>query len=418
MIPEIVEQHAAEAAFLWCLRDAATDQPHLRLRNLADLEQRVEAHLDGLRVAGDAGVEIARAQVERQPGMGELFTLATLELEHRDELGLERILTVAEQVPESRRGLFGAVGWVAPRTLRGGAMAWLDSPVSFRRLLGVVACSLHRADPGSRMHDLLQDEPLVRARALRLAGELRRVDLNPRIHPELTTEDDTCRFWAAWSAALLGNRILAIPVLQAFALADGPFKWRALDLVIRAMDKPSVVAWLRALGNDPANARLIVVAAGVHGDPVVVPWLIDKMRVAPLARIAGESFSMISGVDLVEQDMWCQAPQESPPRPSDDPLDENVAMDADEQLPWPDPDKVEAWWQKNERRFAQDTRYLVGHPLSQASGDQVLQTGYQRQRRAAAYELALSDPGAHLWNWRARSYRQVRLLPAARRPPG
>src|SRR5437899_13110792 len=99
IIPEIVEQHAEEASFLWCLRNAATDQPHYTLRHLADLEERVSAHLDGLRVAGGAGFEIAWEQLQKQPAMGELFTVATLALESRDEAKIERLLTFAESLP-------------------------------------------------------------------------------------------------------------------------------------------------------------------------------------------------------------------------------------------------------------------------------------------------------------------------------
>jgi hypothetical protein len=55
VIPTIIEQHAEEAAFLWLLRDAAVRAPHYSLKNLADLDNRVEAHLDGLRIAGLEG---------------------------------------------------------------------------------------------------------------------------------------------------------------------------------------------------------------------------------------------------------------------------------------------------------------------------------------------------------------------------
>src|SRR4030095_1130335 len=46
IIPDVVEQHAEEAAFLWNLRDAATEEPHYALRHLAALEERIEAHID------------------------------------------------------------------------------------------------------------------------------------------------------------------------------------------------------------------------------------------------------------------------------------------------------------------------------------------------------------------------------------
>ena len=59
IIAEIVSQHVEESAFLWLLRSNAIHQPHYGLKALAKLDNRVEAHLDGLRVAGgfhDAGL--------------------------------------------------------------------------------------------------------------------------------------------------------------------------------------------------------------------------------------------------------------------------------------------------------------------------------------------------------------------------
>src|SRR5687767_13433 len=77
----IVEQHAEEASFLWLLRDVAVDAPHYAIRHLARLEERIEAHLEGLRIAGSIGFEISMAQLDRFHEAGELFTAATLALE-------------------------------------------------------------------------------------------------------------------------------------------------------------------------------------------------------------------------------------------------------------------------------------------------------------------------------------------------
>ena len=411
VIRGIVQRHAEEAAFLWSQRDAATDQPHYALRHLALLEERVEAQLDGLRVAGEAGVEAAWANLDQLQGAGELFAVATLALESRTETMIESVLQFAEAVPESRRGLFGALGWAAPETLRGRVVNWLDAPVPFRRLLGVVACSLHRADPGARMVKLLGDDPVVRARALRLAGELGRIDLRQHI-ATASSDDEACRFWAAWSAGLLADRPSAIPVLQAHAVGGGPFKWRALDLVVRLMNREAAIGWLRDLGSDPANARLVVIAAGILGDPVVVPWLIERMRDPELARIAGESFSTITARDLSEDGLDGSAPEGFTAGPNDDPASENVAIDPDENLQWPDPAKVQGWWQQEAGRFAQSVRHLRGLPLTAQACSATLRDGYQRQRRAAAYERALSSPGLHLWNWREKSRVQAGWLHA------
>jgi len=42
IIEDIVSQHAEEAAFLWLLRDGAVRAPHYNLKDLADLEERVD----------------------------------------------------------------------------------------------------------------------------------------------------------------------------------------------------------------------------------------------------------------------------------------------------------------------------------------------------------------------------------------
>ena len=60
VIESIINQHAEEASFLWLLRNEAVHQPHYDLNDLAELDDRVKAHIDGLRIAGDKGWEICK----------------------------------------------------------------------------------------------------------------------------------------------------------------------------------------------------------------------------------------------------------------------------------------------------------------------------------------------------------------------
>ena len=55
IIARIISQHAEEAAFLWLLRRTAVVAPHFNLSDLAKLDNRIEAQLDGVRIAGDVG---------------------------------------------------------------------------------------------------------------------------------------------------------------------------------------------------------------------------------------------------------------------------------------------------------------------------------------------------------------------------
>ncbi|HZX47842.1 MAG TPA: hypothetical protein VFF47_01335 [Nitrospirota bacterium] len=63
IIPDIITQHAEEVAFLWLLRERAVYAPHYSLKDLAKLDDRVEAHLDGLSIVGDAGWEICKGEL-------------------------------------------------------------------------------------------------------------------------------------------------------------------------------------------------------------------------------------------------------------------------------------------------------------------------------------------------------------------
>src|SRR5918996_2069321 len=348
IIPHIVEQHAEEAAFLWLLRDAAVDAPHYDLKDLARLDERVEAHIDGLRVAGEPGWEIALAQLDQHQEAGELFATGVLALESQDPTRIDGVAALAEAVPEATRGLISALGWLRPESLRGIVKSFLDDASPLRRMLGLAACSVHRVDPHSYLGRLLRDDaPIVRARALRLIGELGRPDLNQELRDTLRDPDEVCRFWAAWSAGLVDERGPAIPILKQHAEGDGPFKWRALDLVLRIMPQPEAMAWLRGLNSDPQHPRLAVTACGILGDPTFVPWLIGRMEIPDLARPAGESFSMITGVDLAYDDLERDAPAGFEAGPTDNPADDNVALDLDEDLPWPDPVLLQKWWQDN-----------------------------------------------------------------------
>ncbi len=168
--------------------------------------------------------------------------------------------------------------------------------------------------------------------------------------------------------------------------------------------------FIKALAQLPARLPEAIAACGVSGDPLYVPWLIRHMPIPALARKAGEAFSMITGADLANDGLVGKAPDDFETEPTEDPGDENVALDPDKNLEWPDPERVRSWWENRAASFRQGTRYLCGRPISDEHCRYVLKEGYQRQRIAAAYELALLNPDAPLFEWRAPGFRQRKAL--------
>ncbi|MDH5172381.1 MAG: hypothetical protein OEW92_08185, partial [Gammaproteobacteria bacterium] len=84
----------------------------------------------------------------------------------------------------------------------------------------------------------------------------------------------------------------------------------------------------------------------------------------------------------------------------------DVALDVDEDLPWPDPQRVAAWWQANRHALVPGRRYLCGHEITLRHCDGVLGRGNQRQRQAAALEQLRLRPGRPLFEVRAPGFRQ------------
>lgn len=164
------------------------------------------------------------------------------------------------------------------------------------------------------------------------------------------------------------------------------------------------------LSKNRNSSRTVHICAGAIGDPALIPWLMDYMSVQDMARVAGESFTMITGVDIAYEDFEGDWPEEFETGPSENPEDDDVEMDPDEDLPWPDPELIHEWWGKNKNNFQNGTRYLCGKQISKEQCLHVLRYGYQRQQAAAASILAMMNPGKPLFEVSAPGFRQQRLL--------
>jgi uncharacterized protein (TIGR02270 family) len=409
-IPTVVRQHVEETAILRHIRSVLVRAPHVKLHHLRRLDDRLAAHLDGIAVAGDFGSRLCDEALET-PGKGEVFAVAVRAIEDKDVQRLDRLFALVAAVPESQPGLLSAFGWVSAQQLQGTIRDLLVSGDPLRRHAGIATCALHRVNPGGALGAAVGDADLALcARALRTVGECSRRDLLSACLAAAAGEEPTTRFWAAWSGALLGDQQKCVEVLTGFAEAPSPIRDRAVRLVLEVIDLPRAHELLKRIAHDPANERLLIQGAGIVGDPHYVPWLIKQMADLKLTRLAGESFSLITGLDLVYLDLERKPPEGVDLGPTDNPEDEDVGMDPDDSLPWPDPEKIQKWWDAHHQEFQPGVRYFMGKPPTWEHCLDVLKNGYQRQRIAAAEYLSLLRPGTPLFNTSAPAWRQKRLL--------
>ena len=177
IIKPIVEQHAEEAAFLWLLRNAAVHEPHYSLKDLAELDNRLEAHLDGLRIAGEAAWEICQKALSiEEPG--EVFVAALFVFEGDNGQRVDAVISIAEKSPDTWQALVSAIAWLSNEHYQRWERAMWNAHAPAYQRLALARCTAHRQNPGPYLAQSLDDsDPIYKAQALRAVGELKRFDL-------------------------------------------------------------------------------------------------------------------------------------------------------------------------------------------------------------------------------------------------
>ena len=415
---------ASEAAFLWESRSFVARSSAVTFEALARIDDRLSTLLRSL----SKRTGLAERLLLDEPAafrIGHAFVTAAVALQSGAADVFEELVKRLESDVELHAALASALAWPAYADVRGYVERLLESPASSAVQLGIVAAVAHRASAGPSLGRALDSEdPLLRSAALEAVGRLGAVKLLPRVSVALDDEDDRCRFWSAWSAVRLGDGA-GIPVLGRFAADGGPFAAAACEMALRALKPDQAVRTHARLLSVTNNPRLGVLAAGIIGDPSLAGWLFEQMGVPTLARCAGAAFCLMTGRDLRRDDLDAAPPQDRevpkllPPEPmdsgdADEPASASleddslaVAVDADDELAWPDTVRLNDWWNANRHAFVPGVRHLAGKPIQQSALAQVMRSGTQLQRAAAATELALLSPDAAVLDVKAPAHWQI-----------
>jgi uncharacterized protein (TIGR02270 family) len=288
---EVVRQHAELVAFLWAQRDSwsAEDPPDAKV--IAQIDERLETNLDGLRIAGTATWPFLIAQHENFPEKGELFAFAWMALELADGGKVAQAVEFGSLTADDAKGLVGALAWHKPAAIGPFVREWIGSQDAFTRFLGVSSCIVHNVDPGATMARLVKDnDSRVRAAALRLAGQLRRFDLGRDVQSALEHGDERVRLWASWALVELGSGDLTRQELRKIATAAGPHAMVAMRALVKAGPDKDIRAWMGGLMRTSPTAPLAVRGIGMLGDRSVLAWLIERMREPHVAVAACTAF--------------------------------------------------------------------------------------------------------------------------------
>jgi uncharacterized protein (TIGR02270 family) len=408
----ICEQFVIDASFLWVLRSINVKQPHYNSQDLFTLEQRIDANLDGAMCHFELAWDICLQELAYEQA-GETFTAAIIAFRSRDIDKIKYIVDHAFINEQTFKGLLSALAWLPKNLISEWLERFLYSKDLNHKYLAVALCSVRRKNPGEILKELLQREDCLAhekllARVIRLIGELKLYAFANNLQQLSEHELPEIQFWSNWSLIMLGEHHRAENLIP-YINNDFPFQQLAIETTFKVLSIEKSRNWISQFSQQKQMTRAVIRATGILGDPHVIPWLIDKMSHFETAKIAGEAFTLITGIDLERYELSIDPPEDIISVPNDDIDDENVDLDEDENLSFPDINKINHTWLRYRDRYKPGSCYVMGVEVKRNSAVMVeklnatLKHAGQRQRVSIALTLALLDPQSPFVNVNARS---------------
>jgi len=437
-VSAVLQRHAGDAAFYWSQRDSGGHSPILYPPDLLHFDRLLDAHLDGLRVAQQAGWEIALAELTRWQGPGEMFVCAVLALEAQERIARERMDAVwavlRDNVEFMLRGLISALVWAGRRCSDPWLARWLSAevPEATEPLhVAVWRAATLMSGENARFAPLLEDalnspSAHLRAAACRMAGKLwtgkKLAALAERLGDGNVVVRAEAAIAMAYGSAAGREKIFdARPYLreavlglsERLPLLSGWHRDQALHRLTR---------WVRHLGmlTPPGQAEAVDIAILLdrlparltlnfvlhHGDGAYLPWVVKQMNNPDVAFYAGHVWSALTGIDLEEAGL--ALPLVERDDDSDAGKEPRITEELDPGLPAPDVHAIAA----HGASLPAGVPCLLGAPLEAARSLDILQHASQDLRWIAARRLSLA--GDVHFDTRMRALDQMQALQSLR----
>ena len=400
---EICEQHVDNVITYWSQWQIAMGQPMYSKNTLLVIEEKLRENIAGMMSnALDSWNYIACLLDNARPET--IFAAAQIAFRSYKTRRIRQVMEATEVSEGLEVGFTSALAWLPNDIVHPWLRRFLKSKDLTHKSIALKACRLRGATPHKYLNRFLKEKAYTKHRklyseSLRIVGELKVRTEKESLYKALKYSG-AIRFWALQSLVLLGDHRMARQ-LAPYIFECNQFQFKAIDIVFRVV--PSGEAWelINELRSQKHLQRCAIKAAACLGDPAAIPWLLEWMRDPPLARVCGEAFYTITGIHLNKFCLSMDPPYTDEELTEMDPSVELSHLREDEHLPWPDTENIWVHWHNNSRPVLhQGERYLLGERIQADNLPWVIENGKQRQRRAAALELALMIEDYYLFSTR------------------
>lgn len=390
----IFERLLDDVAFLWLQRRQAEDHPAYFPWDLAAMDERIQNYLRALLQAPDIAWSLFDASADVADA-GYYFAAAILAFHSLNTKNIQKLVERAAESRECVLGVSSAMSCLPGTLVHPWIKKFLISREHHHQNLALLTCLTRREDPRAYLTVLIENsdnrvnEELFIS-ALKIAGVLKRTDLVPLLREAFSDKRAAVRFWAAWSCALVGENS-ATSILHNLATSENEWQKEAFASLLLSLDIGQARALVDELARNDTTREQAIDGCALLGDASALPWLLQMAHVTELNPKATQAIVTITGITL-ENDWLISRPNS---------LEENgdaLPLDAGDELPLVDPDKLLFAWRQDSSYWKAGARYFLGEPLHVDRLLKVYPQANQLHRRTAALHLAALLPDRPLLN--------------------
>ena len=395
---EIVDESMSEAEFLWRRWESALVACDMNVAAVATwIEERLLGALDGLIVAGDAGIERILVPALDSDDLCRVSAAAhALFLTGHPGDTTDIFVSHFASASEQKRAAMRRAIELAARPRIDVALRELTERASDE----VRAAALDAASFGGHLLPIDFRACFSGAPVLQRAAAIHLREAPPRVQDAwidhaLNRLGPAAQSAAAETALLMGHPagLSACRELATAQIAPSDDMLLLLGIFGSDADHRHLTEALAK----PGRRRAGIWALGFAGTRDAAAACIDLLGHEIDVKLAAESFCAITGLSLASEGLVAPEPPEGdePLAFEDEDLDADLGPGPDDDLVRPDVPAVIRWWSRHQGRFESNLRYFDGRPRSFERLQQALEVGPMRRRHAIAAELAVRTAGRY-----------------------
>jgi uncharacterized protein (TIGR02270 family) len=394
-IPDILEEHAEELEFLWGQRRLAWRSPLYDLRSLRHLDERIEAHFEGLLgVAGPGQVFLEKWFKGEDAIQVFLGAYGMLRLD-ADKAG-PRLLEAMQQAEGPRL-------WALRKALRTGNItpirsrvqqALTSSPALIAVTVAEVLASHGKLEITAEQFNKLakHEQAPVRHAAWRTAARTT-IPRKPEQYEAGLRDEDAGVRHQVMIAAAWGKHPGLLEFCRKVGAQSGPERWQAmkfLSILAKPAESSRFLAWAKGPEPDPRCLQ----ALSALGHPIGMETILVAMQAKNprIAVAASAAFAKITGC-VVDSEVRIALP------PEDGKVPDDFEKEFLDEAKLPNLQFAYDYWQKLKARFSGGTRWCRGFDLSKTAGPEVLaqldmesrMEAFMRLRYEGTWQGSLAD---------------------------